>query len=335
MENNYEIPIVLFVFRRLDSVKLLMDIISKIKPQKLYIYADGAREGRDKEQQQVEEVRKYVCNAVNWKCESYIEFAQINKGCARNICEGLNEVFQKEEMAVIFEDDALPTEAFFQYARILLGKYKYDQRIQYIAGYNAIGNNDIINESYTFSKNAPMSGAIATWADRWLECDFRMQNWPQNKRRNRFKKYFFSLELYHVICSAMDDSYLNINDGWDYQFHHDMLDKERYAIVPKCNLVRYQVYCEGAFHTLSSVQEKRLEEMMGKVGDKFFFPMEEPTEIVENADYDRLRQWYLLNANGNYFHRHMVYIYRHIKELAYKFLPRKMWNFIKKIIICN
>ena len=93
MENNYEIPIVLFVFRRLDSVKLLMDIISKIKPQKLYIYADGAREGRDKEQQQVEEVRKYVCNAVNWKCESYIEFAQINKGCARNICEGLNEVW--------------------------------------------------------------------------------------------------------------------------------------------------------------------------------------------------------------------------------------------------
>lgn len=332
MENNYEIPIVLFVFRRLDSVKLLMDIISKIKPQKLYIYADGAREGRDKEQQQVEEVRKYVCNAVNWKCESYIEFAQINKGCARNICEGLNEVFQKEEMAVIFEDDALPTEAFFQYARILLGKYKYDQRIQYIAGYNAIGNNDIINESYTFSKNAPMSGAIATWADRWLECDFRMQNWPQNKRKNRFKKYFFSLELYHVICSAMDDSYLNINDGWDYQFHHDMLDKERYAIVPKCNLVESQIYCGNAFHPLNSVQEKKVEEIIGHAGKKICFPMVEPQEVYWNREYDKLRQKLFLGINGNYFQRHKYYLYRRVKDLMYRYMPVKMWNMIKKIL---
>lgn len=332
MTNNYKIPIVLFVFRRLDSVKLLMNIISKIKPHKLYIYADGAREGRNEEQQQVEEVRKYVCSAVNWECDSYFGFAKFNKGCARNICEGLNEVFKKEERAIVFEDDALPTNAFFEYAQILLDEYKYDKRIQYIAGYNAIGDNNIINESYTFSKNAPMSGAIATWADRWKECDFQMRNWPQNKRSKRFRKYFFSSELYHVICAAMDDSYLNVNDGWDYQFHHDMLDKERYAIVPRCNLVKYQVYCGGAFHTLSSIQEKRLEEMMGNAGEIFTFPMREPTEIKENNDYDKLRQKYLLNANGNYLKRHMNYIYRTVKETIYKYLPRRVWNFIKKLI---
>lgn len=335
MQEYYRIPIVLFVFRRLDSVKLLMNIIRETKPLKIYVFADGARENHENEAEQVNKVRDYISKAIDWKCESHIIFAKKNKGCAKNICDGMNYVFQKEKEAIIFEDDALPTHSFFRYAELLLNKYRDNRKIQYIAGYNAIGNQNIINESYTFSKNAPMSGAIATWADRWNECDFKMKNWPRNKKTKRFRKNYFSLELYHVTCAAMDDAYLDVNDGWDYQFRHDMLDKERYAIVPKCNLVRYQVYCEGAFHTLSSIQEKRLEEMMGKVGDKFFFPMEEPTEIVENADYDRLRQWYLLNANGNYFHRHMVYIYRHIKELAYKFLPRKMWNFIKKIIICN
>lgn len=332
MNSNYEVPIVIFVFLRLDSVKALMSVVSEVKPQRLYVYGDGAREGKDNERQQVEDVREFISSSVNWECETNFRFAKMNKGCARSICEGLKEVFQKEEMAIIFEDDALPTLCFFEYAQALLEQYKDEKNIQYIAGFNAIGENDLIRESYTFSKNAPMSGAIATWADRWNECDFEMKNWPRNKKTKRFKKYFFSMELYHVTCAALNDSYLNINDGWDYQFLHDMLDKDRYAIVPKCNLVASQVYCGNAFHPLNSSQEKRVEKLIGCAGNTVQFPMIQPKKIYWCRDYDKMRQKLFLEINGNYFQRHRYYLYHKIKDIVYKYMPTELWNRLKTLL---
>lgn len=332
MDKQYTVPIILFVFRRLESVKALMNVIKAVQPEILYVFGDGAREGREEEKNQVAAVRAFILDAVDWKCKFYPFFSDINKGCAKNICEGVDYVFQYQKYAVIFEDDALPTPAFFKYADILLQQYMNDRRIQYIAGFNAIGDSEIIKESYAFSKNAPMSGAIATWGDRWNECDFSMKNWPKNKKERRFRKYFFSSELYHVTCAAMDDSYLNINDGWDYQFHHDMLDKERYAIVPMCNLVKSQVYCGNAFHPLRGSQEDRVDKIIGHAGNRIQFPLKDPKEMYWNREYDRLRQKLFLNINGNYVQRHIIYIYRRIKEIAYRYLPKRVWKWIADIV---
>lgn len=328
----YDIPVVLFVFRRLDTVKMIIEKLKEVKPQEVYIFSDGARDDREDEQHKVQTVREYLDSAIDWQCHVHKEYASQNKGCAKNICEGINQVFSVEKKAIILEDDAVPMTEFFQYCKILLEKYESNKKIQYIAGFNAVGDTECIKESYSFSYTAPMSGAIATWADRWNECDFTMRTWPNRKRDGSLKKYFFSHELYCQNCNAFEDSYHNVNDGWDYQFHYDMLDKERYAIVPKGNLVRSYGYTEGAFHEQGNRVAKRLIKIMDYTHLLFAFPMDVPKSVVWNQDYDRIRQQKFLEVNGNYLERHCSYLLRGVKDCAYKYMPTKLWNFGKMLI---
>lgn len=325
-------PVVLFVFRRIDTVKLIFEKLQEIKPRILYVFSDGPRVGKEDEAKKVQEVREFVSNAVNWDCELHLEYAENNKGCAGNICDGIDKVFQQEETAIILEDDAVPMKEFFIYCQYLLAKYQVEKRVQYIAGFNAVGDSDTITDSYAFSQSAPMSGAIATWSDRWNQCDFSMKNWPHNKKEKIFRKYYYFNELYKFHCSAFDDSYKNINDGWDYQFHHDQLDKQRFAIVPKGNLAKSYGYTEGAFHPQNKTEADHLDKIMNYTQKPFDFPMQEPDEIVLNCEYDRLRQKLLLGVKGNYVQRHLYYCRRTVKELAYRYMPKKLWNWLKKII---
>ena len=57
---SMKVPVALFVFRRLDTVKLILDRLRKAGCETLYIFADGAREGKEEEKKKVEEVRKYL-----------------------------------------------------------------------------------------------------------------------------------------------------------------------------------------------------------------------------------------------------------------------------------
>ena len=325
----FDIPVVLFVFRRLDTVKLIFSELEKIKPEKLYIFSDGPRDGKDDEAKMVDDVRSYINRAVNWDCEYIPVFSQENKGCAENIISGINTVFKKEKYAIIFEDDAVPVEEYFSYCEELLKEYENDKRIQYIAGFNAIGENEIIKEDYAFAKDAPMSGAIAMWADRWNECDFKMTSWPKRKKDKSLRKYYYNHEIYSYTVKAYDDSWKNINAGWDYQFHYDQLDKERFAIVPKNNLVTSYGFVDGAFHPQSSHTAKTLINYMSANDKRVSKPLQKPAKIVWCREYDKRRQQLYLKATGTYINRHVHYVYIAVKDFAYKHLPKKIWNLLK------
>lgn len=328
----FDIPVVLFVFRRLDTVKLIMEKFEQIKPKVLYIFSDGPRDGKEEEQKKVQEVRQYIKDAVKWECDLHLEYAEKNKGCATNICDGIDKVFETQESAIIFEDDAVPMLEFFEYCKVLLQKYEDDKRIQYIAGFNAVGDTKCIKESYAFSQSAPMSGAIATWADRWNECDFSMKDWPRRKKDKSLEKYFYFKELYNETSKAFEDSYKNINDGWDYQFQFDQLNKERFAIVPRGNLARSYGYTEGAFHEQGERVAKNLIKVMDCTKVGFDFPLTHPNEMNVNEEYDKMRQRLYLDVNGNYIIRHITYAKRKCKEIVYRFMPKSVWNVIRDLV---
>lgn len=333
MENKkYDIPIILFVFRRLDTVKLIVEKLREIQPRTVYIFSDGSREGREDEQKKVQEVREYLDSAITWECSCYKRYAPQNLGCAPNIHSGIDMVFSKEEKAVILEDDAVPMPEFFEYCRILLDKYQEDKRIQYIAGFNAVGDTDCITDSYTFGCMTPMSGAIATWADRWNECDFRLKTFPTRKKQGYLRHFYFTHELYAQSMKCFEAAMDIDSPGWDYQFHYDMLDKDRLAIVPRGNLVRSYGYTEGAFHEQDKRVIPRLMKIMDYTENPFTFPMQEPAKVQWNQAYDKLRQQKYLEVNGNYVERHIHYLAVSIKNIAYHCLPRGVWNVGKKII---
>ncbi len=329
---SYDIPVVLFVFRRLETVQMIMEQIRKVKPQTFYIFSDGARANISGEQEKVSAVRNYIKDAIDWNCDRNLFFSEVNKGCDKNIRDGLDKVFSEQSRAVIFEDDAVPIEAFFDYCHELIDKYEYDRRIQYIAGFNAIGDNDIIKEDYTFGQTAPMSGAFATWADRWNECDFDLKDWPTNKKNGRFNNIYYSLEMRNKAYSAFDSSYNNVSTAWDYKFEHDMLNKNRLVVVPKGNLATSYGFAQGAYHPQEKKEAERVLRIMTKTDIQVSFPLIGPETIKRNSEYDEERQRKLLAVKGNYIQRTCRNVYLCIKGWFYKHLPTGVWNYIKKIV---
>ena len=324
-------PVVLFAFKRLDTVKMIVDEIRKYQPDRFYIFADGARDNVEGEVEAVNAVRAYLNSVVDWDCDALFYFHEENKGCDNNIREGLDRVFKEEEKAIVFEDDAIPTQSFFAFCDELLERYKGDKRVHFIAGFNALGSMDVIKTGYTFGKTVPMNGAFATWSNRWNECDFDMKQWPFNKKNRILDDIFFYRELRNQYYRIYEEAYEKKITAWDYMFEHDMLSKKGLAVVPRYNLVTSYGFVEGAYHPQRKAETVRFKALMTAECMGKELELRESYDVVRNAEYDRIRQKKLIEIKGNFVQRVILNMFLATKEFAYNHLSKKSWNTIKKI----
>ena len=63
----FDIPVVLIIFRRCDTMPRIIQRLAEVKPRKVYILADEGR--NEKEIEQAHECRKTVEALINWDCE--------------------------------------------------------------------------------------------------------------------------------------------------------------------------------------------------------------------------------------------------------------------------
>ena len=94
----FNIPVVLIIFLRCDTISRIIQKLSEVKPSKIYLLADEGR--NDKEIEQAHECRKTVESLINWDCEVIKNYARENRGVYRNIGEGARWVFEREEKAI-------------------------------------------------------------------------------------------------------------------------------------------------------------------------------------------------------------------------------------------
>jgi hypothetical protein len=170
------------------------------------------------------------------------KYSEINLGCGINVSHGISWVFEKEEMAIILEDDCLPSISFFNYAKELLIKYKDDNRIMHIGGTNwhpEYKHED--DSSYFFSKDAHIWG-WATWKRAWKNFDYEMKDYPLfiNSKEfktiisNRDERKYFRLRWDSFFKSNYKS---NSKSNWDYQWYYAVLKNKGLCIWPKSNLV--------------------------------------------------------------------------------------------------
>lgn len=98
MNEYFDIPIALFMFKRSDTLLKIIAVLSKIKPKKLYLLSDQGR--NEEEIRIVEKTRNLIENAIDWDCEIIKNYASENRGVYENIGEGARWVFQQEKKAI-------------------------------------------------------------------------------------------------------------------------------------------------------------------------------------------------------------------------------------------
>src|ERR1043165_732557 len=106
-----EAPVAFLIFNRLDVTRRVFNEISRARPSRLLIVADGPRRDVAGEHELCEEVRKLV-ERIDWDCNVSTNYADENMGCAARVSSGIDWVFENVEEAIFLEDDCLPDPTF-------------------------------------------------------------------------------------------------------------------------------------------------------------------------------------------------------------------------------
>ena len=246
------VPVVLCVFKRLDTTQRVFEKIREAKPPRLYIVADCARENVAGEKEKAEAVRNYIEQHIDWDCKVYKNYASTNMGCGRRISSGVSWVFETEEEAIILEDDCVPDDTFFRYCQEMLEYYKNDERIFLIGGCNPIAQLYLTEHDYLFS-NVPFIWGWATWKRAWKLYDYRIPSWKNNKNNPVFKKAIPIKKAYWMYTAEFDIlSSGKFDDTWSYQIMYTGIINSMYGIVPAQSHVFNIGFMEESTHTKSA-----------------------------------------------------------------------------------
>lgn len=224
-------PILYLVFNRVDETTQSFETIRKAKPSRLYIAADGPRKSVPGEAEVCNAVREIVTN-IDWDCEVFTLFREDNLGCRKAIIGAINWFFENESEGIILEDDVIPLPDFFQFCDINLEKYRDNESIKAVNGFNQFGQ-EVTDNSYFFSRGYYPWG-WATWRSRWA--NYKESNIDISRLDDKDIKEIYDKAALEGVKFNLDIINKGILDTWDYQMVYMIMSQKGYVVTPFANL---------------------------------------------------------------------------------------------------
>jgi hypothetical protein len=277
MTEDYRAPVLFLIFNRPECTNETFTAISKAKPKKLYIAADGPRIEKQGEKELCEQTRE-VINRIDWDCDVKTLFRENNLGCKDAVSGAITWFFENEEMGIILEDDCLPANTFFQFCEELLVRYKDDTRIWHIDGSTFQKLNT--EASYDFSKYCLIWG-WATWRRAWNKYAVEFQNFKEFKDKNVMQSIWEKPSVIKYWLNRFDLTDKSVINTWDYQWMYTVWINNGMTIRPSVSLIKNIGFGPDATHTHTST--KVFDEMKNR---DMRFPLKHPLFFVPNKKLD-------------------------------------------------
>ena len=292
--DRFDIPVVVFLFKRVDKTALIVDQISKVRPKKLYLIADGPRNEQEKEL--VLQCRKQVEEHITWDCEVIKNYAEQNRGVYANIGEGAKWVFKQEKYAIFLEDDNYPAISFFQFCREMLMRYEHDSRILWICGTNYLKKYSPIDGSdYVFSRLLFPCG-WASWSDKFLKYyDGNLELFADERIRENVLATYTNRALSNQDLRRWQSEYNRKKRGerfisWDYQMSFSIRAHSVFGIVPKYNLIKNIGVDEYSIHGGTSMTKTMTKRFCEIEIDELEFPLKHPLVCLPDSTFEKLNE---------------------------------------------
>lgn len=287
MEERFDIPVVLFLFKRLDTTLRIIERIRAVAPQKVYLLSDAGRNAD--EQAQVNRCREAVERAIDWPCDVIKNYAAENRGVHANIGLGAKWVFSQEKWAIFLEDDNLPAISFFEYCKECLKKYEKQEKVFWICGTNYLKECAPKNGASVLASKHLMPCGWASWAykfnkyydDQMLLTDD--PKWPMRIRKNYIDKRVFP-QQYLSIWNEMHRKRTNQRyASWDFHTVLSIMYHDLIGIVPQYNQIENIGVDEFSTHGGVSYENVMTSRFCGIPTRELVFPLNLPD--VMDLDY--------------------------------------------------
>lgn len=300
-------PVLLIVFNRPDLTRQLFEEVRKVKPDRLFIAADGPRIHKLGEEKLCIKARA-IFDEVDWPCEVKTIYRTENLGCKVAVSSAIDWFFEHVEFGIILEDDCLPNISFFYFCEELLGKYEYDEKIHIIGG-NFFQKNRPFITSYYFSRYPHIWG-WATWKRAWKHYDVNIASYQSGiLNTETFKGIFNSKRELKYWAKIFDRCKNNEIDTWDYQLTYSIWRQGGICISPSVNLVVNTGFENQSTHYFLKDSFKCLKT------NEMNFPLVHPTNLNINRNAD-------IYTFENLFSHSLTRVKRLIKENSLKNIIR-------------
>lgn len=288
MESTFTPPqplttaVLMIIFNRPETTRLVFEAIRKAKPPRLYVAADGPRLHVPTDAARCAEARAII-EDVDWECEVHTYFRDEDLGCGIGPSSGFSWFFEHEEEGIILEDDCLPSQSFFWFCEELLKRYRHDTRIMHIGGNNFLeGWKNDPDYSYYFSRSGHIWG-WATWRRAWRLFDYNLSLYTKLKQQQYFSNYFLNPLERTYRLRRFDRTVKEKNiDWWDYQWDFARFVNSGLAIVPAVNMVQNLGFGQGATHTHNSKSKDAQ-----LVANEMTFPLQHPPFMIRDVASDK------------------------------------------------
>lgn len=272
---NFNTPILLLIFNRPEITLQVFNQIKAVKPQYLYVAADGPRPGRPDDIIACSQTREII-NQVGWPCEVKTLFRNENLGCGLAVSSAINWFFEQVEEGIILEDDCLPDVSFFPFCSELLTKYKEDKDVYLISGMNR--QNGIMrgNASYYFS-NYTVTWGWASWRRAWSKYSFDMPDAEEQFSNRNLDLAFQSVnEKKYWRNKIINLQTEKVKSTWDYQWRFAIWRNKGIGITPNVNLVINLGLRNSSTHTFLKDSRREPSAVLA-----VRFPLLHPPKIVD------------------------------------------------------
>ena len=229
-------PVVIFTFNRLEHTKktiesLKLNILAN--NTELFIFNDGPR--NEIESIKVNEVRQYIKDIDGFKSVKIIE-SKHNKGLAKSVIDGVNEIINEHGKVIVLEDDLVTSKYFLQYMNEALDIYKKRNDIWSISGYtpNIRIPDNYKDEVYLIRRGA--SWGWATWEDRWELNDWEIKDYDKFKRNKKLKKAFN--EAGSDMSPMLNDQMEGRINSWAIRWVFNQFKRDMWTVYPTKSLVK-------------------------------------------------------------------------------------------------
>jgi hypothetical protein len=244
---DQEIPVLLTIYNRPDKTRAVMESLRQIKPNRLFIAADGPRRNRP---QDIEKCRlaREEATTVDWACDINKKFHDDNMDCDLAVSSAIEWFFQNVEYGIILEDDCVIHPHFFAFCGELFVRYFDDLRIMQISSLSPYVSRAFPYD-YHFSRTFRCSGGWGTWRRAWKHFTSDMQRYSDNDAIAILKAYHPDhskcLQQYRKLQEFKKGSFNN----WDFQWNMACFAQNGLSIVPENNLMINIGFDEESTHT--------------------------------------------------------------------------------------
>lgn len=241
MNNKFNIPVVLFTFKRSNTVERILKVFKEVGVSKLYLFSDYGR--NEEEKVLVEQTRKEILEMIDWDCTVIKKFATENKGVFNSIAMGAKEVFEVEDKAIFLEDDNLPEISFFRYCESMLNKYENNDDVLWICGTNYESKSEYLDTDYIFTRHMLPCG-WASWAhkfNKYYLTSFEILNDKNNikKIKKAYEyKWLYSQQIRNFKMEKYREDHNRRFLSWDFHMAMSLRYFNKYGIAPKYNQIR-------------------------------------------------------------------------------------------------